>query len=100
MEDIINKTDLKECSDSEGDESPKLEGEIDVASLPLAHSTTVLSGDGKKRVITMGDPVVQYLSSLPKGESPKTFYMKESSLALTPEAKTRALKIKCLRRTC
>ena len=30
----------------------------------------------------MGDPVVQYLSSLPKGESPKTFYMKESSLAL------------------
>ena len=26
--------------------------------------------------------MVQYLSSLPKGESPKTFYMKESSLAL------------------
>ena len=82
LEDIMNKTDLKECSDSEGDECPKLEGEIDVASLPLARSTTVLSGDGKKRVITMGDPVVQYLSSLPKGESPKTFYMKESSLAL------------------
>ena len=78
----MNKTDLKECSDSEGDECPKLEGEIDVASLPLARSTTVLSGDGKKRVITIGDPVVQYLSSLPKGESPKTFYMKESSLAL------------------
>ena len=82
LEDIMNKTDLKECSDSEGDESSKLEGEIDVAPLLLPRSTTILSGDGKKRVITMGDPVVQYLSSLPKGKSPKTFYMKESSLAL------------------
>ena len=48
LEDIMNKTDLKECSDSEGDECPKLEGEIDVASLSLVHSTIVLSGDGKK----------------------------------------------------
>jgi len=56
--------------------------EIDVATLPSASSTTVYTKDGRT-VITMGDPVLQYLNSLPKGEtSSKTFYMKESSLAL------------------
>jgi len=81
-EDILNKKGLREHSEGENFECPKLEETIDVATLPLARSTTVLSENGKKRVITMGDPVVQYLSSLPKGENPKTFYMKESSLAL------------------
>ena len=37
--------------------------ENDVASLPLTLSKTVYSEDGKKRVIIMGDPVVQYLTS-------------------------------------
>jgi hypothetical protein len=81
-EDILNKKGLREHSEGENFECPELEETIDVATLPLARSTTVLSENGKKRVITMGDPVVQYLSSLPKGENPKTFYMKESSLAL------------------
>ena len=80
VEDVTD--DIIESSNSENDEYPKLEEEIDVATLPVARSTTVLSENGRKRVITMGDPVVQYLSSLQKGESPKTFYMKESSLAL------------------
>src|SRR6266446_6734310 len=78
----VNLEDIIESSNSENDECPRLEEEIDVATLPVARSTTVLSENGRKRVITMGDPVVQYLSSLQKGESPKTFYMKESSLAL------------------
>jgi hypothetical protein len=82
LEDILNKKGLREHSEEEDFECPELEETIDVATLPLARSTTVLSENGKKRVITMGDPVVQYLSSLPKGENPKTFYMKESSLAL------------------
>lgn len=77
---------LSKAEDSDGEILGLAESEnkeIDVASLPLARSTTVLSENGKTRVITMGDPVVQYLNSLPKGEkSPKTFYMKESSLAL------------------
>ena len=56
--------------------------DINVAALPSASSTTVHTKDGRT-VITMGDPVLQYLNSLPKGEtSSKTFYMKESSLAL------------------
>jgi len=80
VEDVTD--DIIESSNSENNEYPKLEEEIDVATLPVARSTTVLSENGRKRVITMGDPVVQYLSSLQKGESPKTFYMKESSLAL------------------
>ena len=80
VEDVTD--DIIESSNSENDECPRLEEEIDVATLPVARSTTVLSENGRKRVITMGDPVVQYLSSLQKGESPKTFYMKESSLAL------------------
>src|SRR6266446_7624463 len=80
VEDVTD--DIIESSNSENDECPRLEEEIDVATLPVACSTTVLSENGRKRVITMGDPVVQYLSSLQKGESPKTFYMKESSLAL------------------
>ena len=66
----------------DGDMPDSSEKEIDVATLPLAESSTVLTENGKKRVIIMGDPVVQYLNSLPKGETPKTFYMKESSLAL------------------
>ena len=81
-EDILNKKGLREHSKGENFECPELEEMIDVATLPLACSTTMLSENGKKRVITIGDPVVQYLSSLPKGENPKTFYMKESSLAL------------------
>ncbi|KIM34666.1 hypothetical protein M413DRAFT_34609, partial [Hebeloma cylindrosporum] len=35
-----------------------------------------------KALITMGDPVVQYLNSLPKGEAPKVLFAKESSLPL------------------
>jgi len=38
------------------------EKEIDVATLPLAESSTVLTENGRKRVIIMGDPVVQYLN--------------------------------------
>jgi len=74
VEDVTD--DIIESSNSENDECPRLEEEIDVATLPVARSTTILSENGRKRVITMGDPVVQYLSSLQKGESLKTFYMK------------------------
>ena len=53
-----------------------------MATLLLATSATLCSEDGTKRLIILGDPVVQYLNSLPKGETPKTLYMRESSLAL------------------
>jgi hypothetical protein len=55
----LNKKGLREHSEGENFECPELEETIDVATLPLARSTTVLSENGKKRVITMGDPVVQ-----------------------------------------
>jgi KaiC/GvpD/RAD55 family RecA-like ATPase len=57
------------------------EKEIDVAMLPSARSTTVRTKD-RKTVITIGDPVLQYLSSLSKREtSSKTFYMKKKFIS-------------------
>jgi hypothetical protein len=70
---------------AEHDEVPRLVPEpveLDVATLPLAECKTLYSEDGKKSTIVMGDPVVQYLNSLSKGETPKTLYMRESALAL------------------
>lgn len=62
------KIELKEFleSDSEDEESSNMateEKEIDVASLPSASSTTVRSKNGRT-IITLGDPVLQYLNSL------------------------------------
>jgi len=81
----LSKIELKESSDSDGEMpglAPSEKKDIDVAMLPSAGSSTVRTRDGKT-VVTMGDPVLQYLNSLSKGETAsKTFYMKESALAL------------------
>jgi len=55
---------------------------IDVASLPKAESTTVYNEDRTRATVTIGDPVLQYIHSLPEGETPKALYMKESTLPL------------------
>ena len=55
---------------------------INVASLPKAETTTVYSEDRTSATVTIGDPVLQYIHSLPEGETPKALYMKESTLPL------------------
>lgn len=55
---------------------------IDVASLPKAETTTVYSEDRTSATVTIGDPVLQYINSLPEGETPRELYLKESTLPL------------------
>jgi hypothetical protein len=67
------------------DKTPKLVSEpkeLDVATLLLPECKMLYSSNGKKSMIVMGDPVVQYLNSLPKGETPRMLYVRESALAL------------------